>query len=145
MRAAHYDPDSKLRFADVDRIHSDRPQGGDEFLYDWFFQQDGRIQWIAEIWLHPRRSERLSQAMYLMIDCEKATAEDRRAAALEKVFGPAVLPIWSDYLTGVDVGDSPHGLVVWDDMVAFIRRRLAHYNLANAHFEGVGLSKQGTT
>lgn len=138
MRAAHYDPESKLRFADIDKIHSDEPQSGDEFLYDWFFQQDGRIQWIAEIWLHPRRSERLSQAVYLMIDCEKATAEDHRAAALEKSFGPAVRSIWSDYLSGTDVGDSPHGLAIWDDMIAFIRRRLAHYQFTKSDFRSVG-------
>ena len=49
VRAARYDPKGNLRFSDLRKLKSDAPQSGDSFLADWFYQEDGRVQWIVDI------------------------------------------------------------------------------------------------
>jgi len=96
VRAARYGPDGGLRFADWRQVHSTEPQGGDQFIYDWFFEQDGRIQWISEIWSRRYSRRRLSTAFYLMVDCTCATAIDHRAEAIARVYGEGGRTLWID-------------------------------------------------
>ncbi len=124
VRAARHDPYGNLRFEDTRKIRSAVPQTGDEFLYDWFFEQDGRIQWIAEICsIRPERGK-LSMAVYLMVDCARCTALDLRGNAIEKVYGQNARTIWNEVLRGSDDCTPYQGIWAFGRMREFIRGRI---------------------
>jgi hypothetical protein len=103
VRAARYDPTGTLRFADWTKMCSDEPQQGDQYLRDWFFEEDGRIQWIAMISsMGSYRQQFLSSEMFLMADCYEATALDVRSIAMETVFGKPGRIIWEQALADFD-------------------------------------------
>jgi len=136
MRAARYKPDGGLTFFDTRQFKSVEPQKGLQFLNDWFFEEDGRLQWIAGIDVSEwRRRPNLSHSAFLMIDCKRVSAVDRCADALQKAFGKAVLPLWQDAITGIDVGDKPYGCWSMPTMESFLLRRLSHHGLKRADFD----------
>ena len=74
------------------------------FLYDWFEQQDNRIQWIVELNLGPKR-------VYVMTDCSSVSATDLRGVDLLAAFGPNVLEVWNDVLAASKKEDLHYVLV----------------------------------
>lgn len=64
---------------------------GIPFSADWFFQQDGRIQWIVE-YLNVGPFGR----SYLLVDCGHVKAYDGRFVAIEKAFGEELAQAWLD-------------------------------------------------
>ena len=94
VRAARHDPEGKLVFADIRKVSFEPYETGnelygtgDEFLSDWFVQEDGRLQWIADIYSRRKESRRLSSSIYLMVDCTRATAVDRCRPLIEASYG----------------------------------------------------------
>lgn len=94
VRGVRHDPQGNLRFAEWENIRSCEPQKGDQFLHDWFFEQDGRLQWIADIWSWEQGRGKLSTSMWLLVDCARATAEDYRSPAIKRAYGPGGLTLW---------------------------------------------------
>lgn len=133
LRAARHLPSGGLRFYDVRRLYSTGPQEGPQFLHDWFFDEDDRIQWISEIWNWESNSKE-SKSIYLMIDCERVSVVDRRAKVLASVFGPAVLSLWSDALAGVGADEERNDIWHLRGMEPYLRRRIAHHALKRADF-----------
>jgi hypothetical protein len=113
-------PGGKLRWTEwenLGRRNQDKPE---QFLRDWFFEQDGRLQWIAELWR--TRVNDLSNKLYLLVDCSIARAEDGRAQAIRDILGLPAEQIWTDLVNGVDQGDDWHG---WSAVYAYIEKRMA--------------------
>ncbi|RYG21348.1 hypothetical protein EON82_19000 [bacterium] len=57
-RAPRPDAGGRLRFLDYRSLGSGKGQTPTELLYDWFFQEDGRLQWVAQLHLHERGGPR---------------------------------------------------------------------------------------
>lgn len=103
VNSVRYGPGGTLRWAEWRNLgRRERTYEADAFLYDWFFQQGGRIQWICEIW-NPTSSNALSSSQFLLVDCSLARAEDGRSKAIGDVFPQAVTDIWNDLLSGEDL------------------------------------------
>lgn len=73
------------------------------FLYDWFEQQDDRIQWIVELNLGP--------SVYVLTDCSAVSATDLREIDLVTAFGPKVRNVWNDVLEASKNADLHYFLV----------------------------------
>jgi hypothetical protein len=105
MRSARHDPNGALRYANWRELRSTEFTRGDTFLYDWFFEQDGRIQWIAEFDARRLSLRSLSSSMYLMVDCARVSAVDLRREALGAAYGPMAAELWDQALldSGTDM------------------------------------------
>jgi hypothetical protein len=101
------DPRGKLRYADWKHMPAaEDVRHLNVFRYDWFFQQDGRLQWVVEIW--SRKSDWRNSSLYLLVDCSEALSEDFRASAIAQAFSPEVAELWQDVASGVDFnGNAP--------------------------------------
>ena len=134
VRAARHDPFGMLRFADLRLIKSDEPQKGSQFLYDWFIEQDGRIQWIAELWSYSKNRGKPSTSIYLMVDCTRASALDLRENAVRKAYGDAGAALWRDVTIGSE--DCPRFKGIWgmETMRDFLRERIWFHKFAEADF-----------
>ena len=133
VRAARADARGALRFEDPHRLgggyldEPPRPSGGEgaggegrgdrrtpaEFLYDWFYEQDGRLQWIAQLYTFDRHRAALSNEVYLMVDCAQATAEDRCPEAFERAYGPRGRTLYEEARANAFVPDEPFDL--WNE------------------------------
>ncbi len=134
VRAARYGIRGELRFEQWETIGEPVSQNvsGFQFLSDWFHEQEGRIQWIAEIWGGRHWRSKLSSSLFLMVDATHATAVDRRRSVLEKLFGPAAGQLWQDVLDGVDQEGHPY--IFAGGMEGFLTRRMRHYGIERADF-----------
>jgi hypothetical protein len=134
VRAARYGIRGELRFEEWENLGNPISEhvSGFQFLYDWFHEQDGRIQWIADIWGGQHWRGKLSSSLYLMVDATHATAVDRRRSALEKVFGLAAGLVWQDVLDGVDQEGYPY--IFAGGMEDFLARRIRHYGFGAGDF-----------
>lgn len=134
VRAARYDPRGALRYADPCGFAAEERQGGDQFLYDWFFEEGGRLQWVADLWAYREPRQRLSTSVYLMVDCARASAEDRCADALATAYGPPAGRLYGDAVGG-GAGERID-FNVWDVALteAYLRRRIAAHGLTRADF-----------
>ena len=134
VRAARHEPSGALRYADPYETRNENRQRADQFLYDWFFDEGGRVQWIAEIWAWRRELGHGSTAKFLMVDASRATAWDGRRSALEQAFGSPAGLLWQDALDGIDVGDAPYGPWSAPTMEDFLLRRMAARGLLRGDF-----------
>ncbi len=140
VRAARYGPRGELRFADWERLLP-RPEGRSlSFLYDWFHEDDGRLQWIAELSAWESHRAALSDSVFLMVDCTCATAVDRRRETLVAAFGPAAGLLWDDAWAGVEA--NPSYPFIWGDdlMFDYLSHRLPARGLTTADFQVADLS-----
>jgi hypothetical protein len=96
-----YDPTFKLIYDNIASLKPCLRQFEMNFLYDWFFEEGGRIQWVAQV-NSGKVGRKLSYPIFILIDCARAKAVDRRLPALKKLFGPNIVPLWNDYLNHVD-------------------------------------------
>lgn len=131
VRAARYGPEGELRFADWENIG--KPVGehvlGYQFLYDWFHQQDGRLQWIAEIWGGIEWRSKWSSSLFLMVDATRASAVDRRREAMVKAFGEAAGVLWDE------LKNEPYSVYYGGALEDFLVRRMRHYGWTASDFE----------
>lgn len=123
-------PNLTLRY---DNIATAIPTDGEfhlNFLRDWFFEQENRLQWIANVhsWRVP--SKKLDHSIYILIDCASATAIDRRLPALKKIYGPNIVPLWNDYLNRIDFTENiPHYPQFVGGFYDYFERRLPAHGL----------------
>lgn len=134
VRAARYGPTGSFRHVDPYETHYEARHRADQLLYDWFFEQDGRVQWVAEIWAWRREIGPLSTEKFLMVDASRATAYDGQRPALEKSFGSAGGVLWQEAVDGVDVGDALYGPWSVQTMEDFLIRRMAVHGLRRDDF-----------
>ena len=122
VRAAKSGPDGGLRFTEWTDFRAKSPNEGDSFLFDWFFEEDGRIQWIVQLW--KEMSHRRSDYVYLMVDCSRVSAEDRTRAVIEREFGTGGALLWDDAVAGADLERShlEDGRMVTEE---YLRNRIA--------------------
>lgn len=129
VRAAREEKKGGLRFVDWERIGKTKGGSEPEFLYDWFFEQEGRLQWIAQLWPHPEHRIVGPNDVFLMVDCARATAEDRCTAAFAQAYGAGAALLYADARAGID--DNPIDFNVFDSPQTedYIRRRMAAHGL----------------
>ncbi len=129
MRAARVDRRGNLRFADWQQCDNL------EFLYDGFFERDGRLQWIAQFWDHQPYLPESDRSLYLMVDCAGATADDHCAEVFARLYGTPAADLYQDAIGEVD--DRPVDFNVFDGhrkTVVYIRRRIAARGLTHEDF-----------
>ncbi len=108
--------------------------GLDTFMYDWFENQENRVQWIVMIRTETPKSRRLDSNLYILVDGERVYAEDHRLSGFIQDYGPSVQPVWEDAL------QSTEDIWYTDGMAQFISHRLAHHSLTASDFSGGKLS-----
>jgi hypothetical protein len=134
VRAAREEIGGGLGYVDWERLGMGADETGVEFLYDWFFEQEGRLQWIAHLWVrHAHRTSRPND-VYLMVDCAKATADDRCPVAFAKQFGTPAALLYRDAVMGID--DRPIDFNVFDSSETenYIRRRIEAHGFRREDF-----------
>lgn len=101
-----HDLNFKLRYDNIATVKPDNSNFQLNFKRDWFFEQDGRLQFVCEIFSWNAR-QKLSDSIYILIDCSTANAVDRRLPVLKRLFGPNIVPLWNDYLDRIDFPTEP--------------------------------------
>lgn len=99
VRWMRHDKRGSLRFFNPKFSGSNKDRRGqDTYHYSWFEQEDGRIQWLAmfHCW-QPTQHRGFDSPLYLGVDCQRATAVDRRLATIKKTLGPEIAEIWTRY------------------------------------------------
>ena len=128
VRAAHADLRGGLRFVDWESLEET------EFLYDWFFEQGNRLQWIAQIWRGQQGHGYDWANVYLMVDCVRASAEDLSPDVFARLHGPPAAQIYRDAVAGID--ERPIEFDVFDsaETEKYIRRRMAVHGSLQGEF-----------
>ncbi|MEI7576200.1 MAG: hypothetical protein WCK51_04855 [Armatimonadota bacterium] len=109
-RWARHDKTGWLKFAEPEFREIDPTRTmSDSFTYDFFFEQDGRIQWIALIRAWPRYSDWHISDLFLMADCSGVSAVDHRANVILNHFGAKAGLMWHQFFnqTEFDAWDQP--------------------------------------
>jgi len=127
VRAARYDARGALRFKEWDSFgqYSERKI---EFITDWFHEQNGRIQWIVELWDWRETDSAMSTGSYLMVDACRATAVDHCGEAFDRTFGRPAGELWRDALLGLG---GPAG---WSELTPFLERRMSERGISRVDF-----------
>lgn len=121
VNAVRTDASGHLKWAEWEDIGPRRDRSMlDQFLYDWFFEQDERIQCIIQIW-SPMTGDG-SSYLYLLMDCSKATAQDYRAQAISQTLSPLAAQVWTDMVSG----DSDYR--GWPHIYEYVENRLQTLN-----------------
>ena len=105
-----------------------------EFLYDWAFTEDGRVQWIAQLYTFDRRRAALSNEVYLMVDAARATAVDGCPEAFARAYGPHGRSLYKAARANALDRDEPFNL--WDErgLIRSLPSRVAALGLTRANF-----------
>lgn len=98
-----------------------------DFLSDWFFTEDDRMQWIAEFWS-------AGGCHHLMVDCEDVSVIDHCPKLFEKHFGKGGARLYLDALERKD--EHPIDFHVFDSWQTpdYIRRRIVANGLTQMDF-----------
>ncbi len=88
QRTAELDLSDWLKFYRIELPEFKNFEQG-TFLFDWFEEQDDRIQWIVNLWIK-------GENVYVLTDCKSLSATDLREVDLTKAFGPNVAKVWAD-------------------------------------------------
>ncbi len=121
VRAARHDPDGWLKWCDWEHLARTDEKASVIHIDDWFYEDSGALQWVANLW-SPCHG-RLSDDVFLMIDCHGAHVIDRRAADIERGFSPGARRLWEDVATGVGLEYPGH---LWGvDAVDYLSERMA--------------------
>ncbi len=88
QRNADLDPSGWLKFYRIELPEFKNFTQG-TFLFDWFEEQDGRIQWVVNLWIK-------MENVFVLTDCKSLSATDLREVDLTKAFGPNVAKVWAD-------------------------------------------------
>ncbi len=69
----------------------------DTLIRDWFFQQDGKIQWICQFRKYGLESDRLGSSLFLLVDFERAYAVPEHDGLLRARMGDECFEAWRRY------------------------------------------------
>ena len=92
------DPEGWLKHADVSTWRTtDDLKATDRLLCDWFYEQDGSIQWIGVFMKFEANLSWPQNDVYILIDCKRVYARDERATAINKIAGDECLQLWQEF------------------------------------------------
>lgn len=75
----------------------EKPSGHDYLYRDWFFRQDGRLQWIAEVDVSGRRGGKLSVGPFIVVDCASVSVHDEREFRVREAVSAELAQMWSEF------------------------------------------------
>ena len=134
VRAARIDRTGGLRFEDPYRLGEGKGLTTAEFLYDWFWEQEGRIQWIAQLYTGDRWRAALSNEVFLMVDCARASAVDLCDVAMERAYGPAARMLYEEARANGENLEEPFNLWNEHGLMDSLPDRLAAHGLTKTDF-----------
>jgi hypothetical protein len=104
LRWARPDPRGVMRYSRPNRRRlEDTKSTSDTLIHDWFFEQDGRLQWIVHFWAHLNEPGLLdSSCLFLMVDCASVSAEDGCRNAITTNYGPKAGLLWKEFWSQTD-------------------------------------------
>lgn len=109
---------------------------GADLISDWFFTEDSRVQWIAELWKSGNHSQ--STTLYLMIDCERVDVVDHCITLFERHFGKGGRQLYLDALSAAAGEDCMFNVYDGRDAsIDFIKRRILVRGLVADDFRPV--------
>ena len=108
-------PDGSLTWKDWKNI-----QKQDSFRWDWFYEQEDRLQWLAELWMW--RSEKMSMDQFLLVDCSHVSALDLTRQGAIKAFGEEYAPLWESVVERINDA-TMDSILYLDGMNAFLVER----------------------
>ena len=92
------DPEGWLKHSDFSSWRStDDLSSSDRQYYDWFFEQDGHIQWVGEFMKYDQKHPTRWQDSYLVIDCKRVYGRDERTRAIKKAVGEECANLWEEF------------------------------------------------
>jgi len=134
VRAARSDRTGGLRFEDPHRLGEGNGLTDAEFLYDWFWEQDGRLQWVAQLYTGDRWRAALSNEVFLMVDCAQASAADLCPGAMERAYGAAARMLYEEARANGENAEEPFNL--WNErgLEDSLAERLTAHGLTREDF-----------
>ena len=69
----------------------------DTLIRDWFFHQDGKLQWICQFWKYGPESDRLGSSLFLLVDFERAYAVPEHDSLIRARMGDECFVAWKQY------------------------------------------------
>jgi hypothetical protein len=104
VRWARTDPLGYLKHSRADpRTLGDDRRCSDQLIHDWFFEQDGRLQWVVHLhsWLeNPGLKDQ--HTMFLMVDCASVSAQDGCFNAIKSNYGTKSALLWKEFWAQTD-------------------------------------------
>jgi hypothetical protein len=92
------DPEGWLKHAEITSWRpTDDLMATYRLLCDWFYEQDGSIQWIWEFMKVDENMSWPQNDVYILIDCKRVYARDQRDEAIRKVAGDECLQLWNQF------------------------------------------------
>ena len=92
------DAEGWLKHADISSwLATDNLLSTDRILHDWFYEQDGSIQWIGEFMKSESSRSWPQNHVYILVDCKRVYARDDRAIGIRSVAGDECLRIWNEF------------------------------------------------
>jgi len=117
--ARHDNKTGWLKFAEP-RFRPIEPtrRRSDSFTYDFFHEQDGRMQWIALFRAWSSTSDFYRSDLFLLADCSHVTAVDKRSNAVEALLGTKVKLLWNEFFnqSSFDVWDPPQLFTLFESI-----------------------------
>lgn len=87
-------PDGVVRF-----YRYDEPTGHDRLHRDWFFRQDGRLQWIAELDVYGKGRGMMTVGPFIVVDCLSVSVQDERELRIREAVSNELAQMWSEFWT----------------------------------------------
>ncbi len=99
FNAARHDLGGWLKWSDWKawREINEYKTGADTIVSDWFYQQDGKLQWIGEFTKDQSNDSKLSGALYVLIDCERAYAVEESDKNRRAKMGDPCFEAWLQF------------------------------------------------
>lgn len=99
-------PDGVVRFSKYEQ------PGSEDCLYrDWWFSQDGRLQWVAQLDSFGVRRGLLNVGPFLVVDCEAVRVLDHRPSDIRRKYSTLVEQIWISYWQSLKAHDANQGVL----------------------------------
>lgn len=129
VRSVLFDRAGDLRTVNLEEISLDEPGHMGDFVNDWFFVWDGHLGWVVELFNVGYSEPGNASPIHLLVDCARASADDRRLDALIDEFGPAVAPLWRDVLRDFDLNNTEDRRWIADEIAEYLPDRLIAHGL----------------
>lgn len=133
VRTAIYDNHGFLQDVTIDWGASSEKNDLGTLTNEWFFDWGDHIGWVAETWGVDPVGENSSGTTYLLVDCARASACDRRLEVLQQEFGPAVRVLWEDAQRDLRKRDGAR--LFWgEELYDYLPNRLVTHGLTRDRF-----------
>ena len=75
----------------------EKPSGHDYLYRDWFFRQDGRLQWVAEVDVYANGRGMMSVGPFIVVDCGSVSVHDERELRIREAVSAELAQMWSEF------------------------------------------------